>query len=602
MSFNPGQDGFGFNNETKSDTPSYQAPTFFKPNPTNEQQPQKPTFFNPSNIQNQSQEERKPMFFNPHGEEKNTTPTKQGPPPLMNTDSPSFFQPVTKSVAPPPLQGSFFKPTTTSSPVPTTQPSFNSTPTFTQPVDTLRQPENQELLVNRDKIDPQAIPSPGLHQYPECYKKQTYGTLSQNPPPNSNLRYSVVDEGICNPRFMRASTFHFPNSDALVKKTKMLVGVNIAPFSDLDPQDMPSIVPQVVHQGGPLRCARCRAYLNAFSQMQSTSRGYTCNFCSFVNDLPDWYQYEERDKIELKVGSVDFVATKEYCAKPPLPLSYIFVVDTNAPIQTIFSIIKSQNLNNENGFGIITFNKTLQFYSFGTNPQISIVGDVDDAFVPIPLNKLVIPGGKFSSYLEQVEKLVVEESGCCFGIALDVAREILSGGGRIVSFCAHLPDVGKGKVIPRDDKSYGTRNERDLFGPQEGFWKTLADACAKQQVSVDMFLFNNKFIEAATLGYVTTKTCGSLFLYRNDMSALRGDLTRVLTRDVVFDAVLKVRCSTGLSIKQYHGSFYQQTNDDIDLPGIDSDSNWFVELKHDAEIVSQVYLQCAVLYTSKAGQ
>ena len=48
---------------------------------------------------------------------------------------------------------------------------------------------------------------------------------------------------------------------------------------------------QVVDLGemGPVRCSRCKAYMNAFVRFSSSGRNYTCNFCNHNNIVPDAY-------------------------------------------------------------------------------------------------------------------------------------------------------------------------------------------------------------------------------------------------------------------------------------------------------------------------
>jgi protein transport protein SEC24 len=37
------------------------------------------------------------------------------------------------------------------------------------------------------------------------------------------------------------------------------------------------------------------------------------------------------DRTELNQGSVDFIASNEYMSRPPMPPSYIFVLDVSKP-------------------------------------------------------------------------------------------------------------------------------------------------------------------------------------------------------------------------------------------------------------------------------
>lgn len=494
----------------------------------------------------------------------------------------------------------FFRPKTTNS-----IDNINNTPTISKP-----QPPPEEFFFKEQKEtketstlqeslnvkETQQIPSPSLSSFPECYKKYSYSTVSSNyPPPSSCLRYSVQDEGNCNPRFMKSSLYQVPNNDYLLKKTGLVFGLLLKPFSDLDSMDIPNCVPRI--EEAPIRCNRCRGYLNSFILLGI--KNYTCNLCGFMNDY-------EGIKEEIKYGTIDYLATKEYCSRPPLPLTIIFLIDTHSPISYIFSLLKEITVPKLN-YVIITFNKSsIHFYS---GNQIIHLTDIDDPFVPLPLNKLLIPYSKLNKTLDEIEsKIPIDDNeiGSCFGSSLLCIKGLLENGGRIISFTSHIPEYGKGKMIPREDKLYGTERERELFGPQDGFWKDIGDELSKNQISIDLFLFSSlKFNESSSLGYMCYKTGGQLFhISKNLMeNYFKNEFIRVLKREKVYDAVLKVRCSNGIGIKSYYGNYYQQNNDDIDLSGVDSDSTFFVELKHDTEIQNQfVYFQCAILYTSQYGE
>lgn len=509
---------------------------------------------------------RKPVFFKPKTQTtidsiSNNSPITKPPPPTSSTDD-FFFKEIKE----------------------------NNNNNFKEIK------ESQEFNVKEQ----QQIPNPSLSLFPDCYKKHLYQTVSSNsPPPSSNLRYSVMDEGNCNPRFMKSTLYQVPNSDYLLKRSGLVFGLLVRPFADLDLIDIPKEVPKIEMEEGPIRCNRCRGYLNPF--IQTNIKSYTCNLCGFVNEL----QKEIKEE-EMKYGTIDYKATKEYCSKIPSPLTIIFLIDLNTPVSFIFSLIKEMTLPHLN-YVIITYNKnSIHFY---TENQIIYLTDIDDPFLPLPLNKISISHSKLKKQLDDIElKLPNQDlNGSCYGSALLCAKFLLENqGGRIISFTSQLPSNGKGIIKEREEKLYGTERERELFGPQDGFWKDIGDELSKNQISLDLFLFSssNKFIESSSLSYMCLKTGGEyIHLNKGQMENLKNELKRIIQRYKVYDAVLKVRCSNGISIKGYYGNYYQQTNDDIDLPGIDSDSTFFIELKHDLEIQNQViYFQCAILYTSQFGE
>lgn len=56
--------------------------------------------------------------------------------------------------------------------------------------------------------------------------------------------------------------------------------------------DVAAILPlQVVDLGplGPVRCGRCKAYMNPYMRFMASGRSFTCNFCGASNPTPDAY-------------------------------------------------------------------------------------------------------------------------------------------------------------------------------------------------------------------------------------------------------------------------------------------------------------------------
>lgn len=85
----------------------------------------------------------------------------------------------------------------------------------------------------------------------------------------------------------------------------------------------PCSLPQVVDSGeeGPVRCSRCKAYMNPFVAFVDGGRKFRCNICGHVNHTPEAYfcrlgpdgrRADVYERAELCRGSVEFAATAEY--------------------------------------------------------------------------------------------------------------------------------------------------------------------------------------------------------------------------------------------------------------------------------------------------
>ena len=69
-----------------------------------------------------------------------------------------------------------------------------------------------------------------------------------------------------------------------------------------------------------------------------------------------------------------------------------------------------------------------------------------------------------------------------------------------------------------------------------------------------------------------------------DGERLIEDLRRCVSRSTGFDAVMRVRASTGLRPTGFFGAFFMSNTTDIELGNIDSDKAIAVEIKHDDKL------------------
>ncbi|OMO96448.1 hypothetical protein COLO4_15270 [Corchorus olitorius] len=137
----------------------------------------------------------------------------------------------------------------------------------------------------------------------------------------------------------------------------------------------------------------------------------------------------------------------------------------------------------------------------------------------------------------------------------------------------------------------------------------MAIEFAKCQVCVDVFLTTQTYIDIASISVIPGTTGGQVYYYYpfssvSDPAKLYNDLRWNITRPQGFEAVMRVRCSQGIEVKEYYGNFCKQIPTDIDLPAIDSDKTIMVTLKHDDKLPdgSECAFQCALLYTTVYGQ
>nr|XP_056704232.1 protein transport protein Sec24C [Euleptes europaea] len=502
----------------------------------------------------------------------------------------------------------------------------------------------------RHRIDPDAIPSPiqvieddRNNRGSEPFITGVRGQV----PPLVTTNFLVKDQGNASPRYIRCTSYNIPCTSDMAKQSQVPLAAVIKPLATLPSEEAP---PYLVDHGesGPVRCNRCKAYMCPFMQFIEGGRRFQCCFCSCVTEVPSHYfqhldhtgrRVDYYDRPELSLGSYEFLATVDYCKnnKFPNPPAFIFMIDVSynavrsGLVRLICEELKSlldylpREGNMEDSairVGFVTYNKVLHFYNVKSSlaqPQMMVVSDVADMFVPLLDGFLVNVNESravFTSLLDQIPEMFADtrETETVFGPVIQAGMEALKAAecsGKLFIFHSSLPIAeAPGKLKNRDDKKLiNTDKEKTLFQPQTSFYSNLAKECVAQGCCVDLFLFPNQYLDVATVGVVPYQTGGSVYKYayfqvETDQERFLNDLRRDVQKEVGFDAVMRVRTSTGIRATDFFGAFYMSNTTDVELAGLDCDKTITVEFKHDDKLSedSGALLQCAVLYTSCAGQ
>jgi len=487
-----------------------------------------------------------------------------------------------------------------------------------------------------NRIDPSQIPRPDAARRTEAWP--TRANTGQCPPPSTSA-YVVDDDGNCSPRFMRLTLNQVINTGELLASSGLPFAIVAQPLAEIPSCDGP--VP-VVDFGdlGPVRCERCRAYVNPFFSFSEAGRTYTCNLCTQVNPTPgDYYceidhdgnRRDQNERPELCRGACDFVAPAEYQARPPRPPPIVLLLETSysavaggivhAITAALAAILPMLPPYTE--LAIVTFDEGVHFYSMGSDGALRqmSVPDNTEVCLPLPPSQLLMSLGEALDHVDQMLKALPElvaqshKADTALGSALQACALLLEGtGGRLLFFQHVLPVLGPMKLQQRDDvRLYGTDKERLLFAPQDATWDALGKKLASCHVSVSSFHFTSQaFIDVASSATLAKQTGGQVYLYQNcvpeqrDVWALKleVELGRNLRRDFGFEGVMRVRCSKGLCVDEYLMGCAQAGEHEVDVPGIDADHAFAVTLKHDDKLEdgALAYAQCALLYTTASGQ
>ncbi|KAK2899740.1 protein transport protein Sec24D isoform X1 [Channa argus] len=500
------------------------------------------------------------------------------------------------------------------------------------------------------KLDPDSIPS--ITQVIEDDKVKHVGqVLSTNirgqVPPLVTTDFTVQDQGNASPRFMRCTTYTLPCTADLAKQCQVPLASIIKPFASLPKNETPLYV---VNHGetGPIRCNRCKAYMCPYMQFIDGGRRYQCGFCNCVNEVPVFYfqhldhmgrRVDFYERPELSLGSYEFVATMDYCKnnKPPNPPAYIFMIDVSynniksGLVKVICNELKSllEKLPREQGaessaikVGFVTYNKVLHFYNVKSSlaqPQMMVVSDTAEMFVPLLDGFLVNyhdSRAVIYNLLDQIPDMFADtnESETVFAPVIQAGVEAFKAAecsGKLFIFHSSMPTAeAPGKLKNRDDKKLvNTEKEKTLFQPHKGVYEQLSKDCVAQGCCVDLFIFPSQYVDLATMADVPSHTGGSTYMYNNFQVETDGehflrDLRKDVQKSVGFDAVMRVRTSTGFRATDFFGAIHMNNTTDIEMAAVDCDKAVTVEFKHDDALSEETgaFIQCALLYTTINGQ
>ncbi|KAD3338275.1 hypothetical protein E3N88_33796 [Mikania micrantha] len=441
----------------------------------------------------------------------------------------------------------------------------------------------------------------------------------------------------CDSRYLRLTTSAIPNSQSLVSRWQLPLGAVVCPLAvPPEGEEVPIVNFATM---GIVRCRRCRTYVNPYVTFTDGGRKWRCNICALLNDVQNDYfahldatgrRVDLDQHPELTKGSVEFVAPAEYMVRPPMPPSYFFMIDVSISAvksgmlevmaQTIKSCLDRLPGSPRTQIGFITFDSTIHFYNMKsslTQPQMMVVSDLDDIFVPLPDDLLVNLSESRSvveAFLDSLPSMFQDNVNVesAFGPALKAAFMVMSQlGGKLLIFQSTLPSLGVGRLKLRGDdlRVYGTDKEHTLRIPEDPFYKQMAADFTKFQVAVNIYAFSDKYTDIASLGTLAKYTGGQVYYYPSFHSAihkdkLRHELARDLTRETAWEAVMRIRCGKGVRFTSYHGNFMLRSTDLLALPAVDCDKAYAMQFALEETLLTTqiVYFQVALLYTASCGE
>jgi protein transport protein SEC24 len=275
--------------------------------------------------------------------------------------------------------------------------------------------------------------------------------------------------------------------------------------------------------------------------------------------------------------------------------------------------------------GIITFDTALHFYNLNSNlaqPQMLVVSDLEDLFLPLPDDILVPINESESAIVTLLDSLpamfgdtTVNES--CLGSAVKGAFMAMKHiGGKMLVFGSCIPSVGDLSLKSTRDnpRLLGTEKEVELLRPvsnkdgSDGY-KDLGTELTRAQISLELFMAPHQYVDLASISPIAKFTGGDVRFYPqfhiNTLGLkLRTELMHVLSRYMGWEAVMRVRVSRGWKITNFYGHLFVRGQDLLLVPNCHTDQTFAISFDMDENVnPDPVFcMQSALLYTNSDGE
>ena len=495
----------------------------------------------------------------------------------------------------------------------------------------------------QSRVNPDQVPSvPLSRDLPaEHYKTHVYPTMEQHVPPPATTPFVALDQGSASPKYGRLTLNCIPGSNEQLNNTGLPLGLILQPLAKLADGEQP--VP-VLDFGdvGPPRCRRCRAYINPFMVFSNGGNKMTCNLCGHPNEVapeyfaptdPSGIRVDRASRPELTLGTCEFMVPKEYWSTEPVPMRYLFVLDTTAEactrgfLQGICdgvlaalygddievnedeedetAVPKASKLPLGSKVGFVTFDRSVHFYNVNSAlpaPQQLVVSDLEDPFTPLSPEMLYVDPAECKSNIVNLLRNIphmfmnIKQAEPTLIPVLQAALASLQQtGGKIICSLASLPSYGPGKLSMREKGQMAAEDSeqaKELLKPENVLYRKVQGDLVKAGVGVDFFLAapSGGYLDITTVGHVAEKTGGDTFYFPNwayprDLLRLRKELEHTVQRDQGYAALMKVRCSNGLQVAHYSGNFTQHTfGADLELANVSEDTGMSVTFGYDGKV------------------
>ena len=436
----------------------------------------------------------------------------------------------------------------------------------------------------------------------------------------------------------------------------------VLPNGSVEDWEDPQRVPLVTDTEPPPRCGQCQAYVNPFF-----GRDGTCNLCGNRNR----HLANVVAGLPMQFGTIDYEVSGPYITRErPVEPIQLYAIDLTCPdLVRYLPILEQLGEDMARHFsrqpdcqltprmGICFFSSHgVILYGHENQGRYSIVSDVtEQPFSPFPLSEWTFDlsteeglrawktflNEKLMKDIGPLKNLAKQKNAygldglelSCGGAALAFLADALAEtGGQGTLMTWRRPNFGVGSLshrevqpasgrLPRDDCTpytplqFQTRFQNGIDEAAAEFYRKIGARCSKNCVSLNVLVHSNssQFLDLATLGEVCRVSCGKLVVISANVweKALREELSRQLQCFSGWDAIFKVRCSSGVQIKSFPSSPGVSIEGlagppELELASVSPNTCIAVELEHRVGGIPKenrfLYVQAALLYSTLTGK
>lgn len=384
----------------------------------------------------------------------------------------------------------------------------------------------------------------------------------------------------------------------------------------------------------PVRCSKCRAYLNPYVEVIMPGYKWKCNLCTTLNEVEQPFAYASKhgnsvpdDPIrnasynresflreDLKSDIYEIEAPDSSAIKTPEPpvLCFLIEVTTEAlrlgllksVFPTICEVLQNVEYDSRTRICFILFSDNA--YLLNNNGSISIISD----FIPLVLKDKILfslyepEDGSSHPHYSTVDFANIElylqnkkTPGSNLLLPLKIAHSAFRSASLFLFFST-LPSVGSSAL--ESTPNLQSRSSE---------YKSCAESLRLKNICVNLFVMARTSVELSEISYLAQLTGGAIYHYSNydgsdptSVSKLYYDLSGYHEKNIGFGAMFRVRSNEGVVIRSAYGNFHQRSNDLFGYANYIPSHVFNFTISPLGNLKPALYLQLAMLRITKQGK